>query len=456
MNQKNTDNHGASTPAADETPRLELRVEKLLNGGDGLARHDGQAIFVPLTAPGDLVAARLTKRSKSFAQAQVEEILEPGPGRREAPCPHYGQCGGCNLQHLDIAAQRAAKADIVADCFQRLGHLDVAGILTGPDAVGDDAVGDDLGYRNRIRLYGSPVGPYGLMRRGSHDVVLLESCALMPEQFNRDILPWLRMLPPVEQIVVRMDGAGGWLLSLYGNQARLKVLRRMVKDLGEGEAPAPGCVGLIFNNRPLWGHDYLLHTVGGHKFRVSAQSFFQANFAVTEQAVATARRWVGELAAQGALGGLLGDLFCGVGLFSLNLADLFQRIVAIDSDESACRDAENNVSRDPAARDKTTVFQGDLATVLAAQETAPAELWREALCVIDPPRTGLGDAGLKAVLDLNPRHVIYMSCDPATLARDASRLRDAGYLPARLQVLDMFPQTSHIESLLLLSREEAR
>lgn len=448
MNQKNTDNIGASTPAAEEDSRLELRVEKLLNGGDGLARHEGQAIFVPLTAPGDLVLARLTKQSKSFAQAQAEEILEPGPGRREAPCAYYGQCGGCNLQHLDTAAQREAKAAIVADCFQRLGHLDVSGILSGPDAVGGD-----LGYRNRIRLYASPVGPYGLMRRGSHDVVLLENCALMPEQFNQDILPWLRMLPPMEQIVVRMDGAGGWLLSMFGNQARLKVLRRMVKDLGENEAPAPGCLGLLFNNRPLWGHDYLLHTVGGHKFRVSAQSFFQANFAVTEQAVATARRWVGELAEQGTLGGLMGDLFCGVGLFSLTLADLFQRIVAIDSDESACRDADNNVGRDAAARTKVTVFQGDLATVLAERETAPAEQWQEGLCLIDPPRTGLGDGGLKAVLGLNPRHVLYMSCDPATLARDASRLRDAGYNPARLKVLDMFPQTSHIESLMLLSRD---
>jgi 23S rRNA (uracil1939-C5)-methyltransferase len=443
MNQLNTDNTEGSG-------NLELHIEKLLNGGDGLARHEGQAIFVPLTAPGDRIRARIVKQSKNFAQAQVEEILEPGPRRREAPCPHYGQCGGCNLQHLDAPGQRQAKTDIVVDCFQRLGKLEVAGLITGPDPVGEE-----LGYRNRIRVFGSPTGPYGLMRRASHDVVPIDSCALLPDQFNRDILPWLRMLPPVEQIVVRLDGQGGWLLSAFGPAARLKVFRRMMSDLPAGEAPAPGCLGILFNNRPLWGHDYLVHDIGGHKFRVSAQSFFQANQSVAEEAVATVRGWLGELAAQDRLGNLLGDLFCGVGLFSLTLADLFQKVVAIDSDESACRDAVNNVDRDAAARGKVTVRQGRLGQVLAGPDLPEAELWRQAVCLVDPPRTGLGKDGLKALLELQPRQVVYMSCDPATLARDAARLDEAGYRAEKIKVLDMFPQTAHIETLVLFQRPAA-
>jgi 23S rRNA (uracil1939-C5)-methyltransferase len=403
------------------------------------------AVFVPLTAPGDAVRARVVQKRRGFMQAAVEEIVVPGPDRRDAPCPHYGECGGCDLQHLESPAQREAKAAIVLDCFRRLGRLDVAGILEGPAGVGGD-----LGYRNRIRLFGHPTGPYGLMRRGTHQVVPLETCLLMPEVFNRDILPWLRMLPPVEQITVRLDDQGHWLLSLFGPQNRMKILKRMLAALAPGAAPAPGCTGLLFNNLPVWGHDYLVHRVAGHAFKVSAQSFFQGNHAVTEAAVATVRTWLGDLAAAGRLGPLLGDLFCGVGLFSLTLADLFTRVVAIDSDEGACRDLVNNAERDEAARGKVTVQPGPLAKELAAPDPASPEEWAAACCVVDPPRAGLGKDGAAALLARKPRQILFMSCDPATLARDAGVFAEAGYTPTRLQVLDMFPQTAHIESLLLL------
>ena len=446
MNEINTDNNA---PQQSESASIEVRIEKLLNGGDGLARHEGQAIFVPLTAPGDLARVNIIKRSKNFSQAQVQEIIEPGPHRRQAPCPHYGDCGGCNLQHLDLEGQHQAKADIVLDCFKRLGKMDVSDLLTGPEAVGSE-----LGYRNRIRLFASPTGPYGMMRKGSHNVVPLESCPLLPEIFNRDILPWLRMIPPVEQVIIRLDDNEGWLLSAYGNPARLKVFRKMVATLEEGEAPAPGCLGLIFNNRPVWGHDYLVQNVAGHKFRVSAQSFFQANHAVTEDALATVRTWIGEIADQGQLGSLLGDLFCGVGLFSLGLADLFKKVVAIDSDESACRDAMNNAKRDPEAKGKVTVRQGNMSEALADPKLASAPLWEQSFCLIDPPRTGLGNDGVEAIVKLKPRQLLMMSCDPATLARDAAQLVAAGYKPEKLKVLDMFAQTSHIETLMLLSLQD--
>jgi 23S rRNA (uracil1939-C5)-methyltransferase len=446
MSEKNN-----TKPTADggDLPALELTVEKLLNGGDGLARHEGQAIFVPLTVVGDRVQARITKRHKNFSQAQLEEVLDAGPGRRSAPCPYFGDCGGCNFQHLEDEAQRRAKATIVEDCFTRLARMDVSSWLAGPEPVGGS-----LGYRNRIRVFASPMGPYGLMRKGTHNVVPFDQCPVMAEPFNSEILPWLRMLPPMEQIVVRMDDQGGWLLSCFGSPNRLKVMRKMVGALAEGEAPAPGCRGLLFNNRPIWGHDYLVHQVAGHKFRVSAQSFFQANLAVTESAVATVRAWLAELQDEDRPGGLLADLFCGVGLFSLSLAGMFDQVVAIDSDESACRDAMNNVSRDADARDKVTVLTGDLGAVLRDRDPATAEQWRDGVCVVDPPRTGLGKPGVKTLVERSPRHVVMMSCDPATLARDAAQLVEAGYQPQKMQVLDMFPQTSHIETLMLLSRQD--
>lgn len=434
-----------STPAK----AVEVRIEKILNQGDGLGRLDGQAVFVPLSAPGDLVRASIIKQGRGFVQTTLEEVIEAGPNRQEAPCPYYGDCGGCNLQHLKPEAQRQAKADIVLECFGRLGKLDISSLLQGPEATGGD-----LGYRNRIRVFSNPAGHYGMMRRGSHDVVALEQCPLLPEQFNKDILPWLRMLPPVEQIIIRLDGRGGWLLSLFGHAQRMRIMKKILASVPMDEAPAPGCIGILFNNRPIWGKDFLINEIAGHKFRVSAQSFFQGNLAVTEEAVSLVRGWLQELSDQDKLGTLLGDLFCGVGLFSLTLGDLFEKIIAVDSDPYGCRDAENNVKRSAAMKDKVKVYKGDLAEVLSNEKVTTAGQWENSCCIIDPPRTGLGKDGVKTLLDRKPRHVVYMSCDPATMARDTAALVEAGYEILKLQVLDMFPQTSHIETLILLKKQD--
>ena len=448
MNDKQTDKPSPLPGKPEESGTLEVVIDKLVTGGDGLARHEGQAVFVPLTAPGDRVRVAVKERRKGFVRTTLEEILEPGPGRQDPPCPYYGQCGGCDMQHLDPENQRRAKAAIVADCFQRLGKMDVSGLLTGP------AAGEEFGYRNRIRVFSNAVNHYGLMRRGTHEVVPFDACALMPEQFNRDILPWLRMLPPAEQIVVRMDGRGGWLVSIFGPPQRLKVVRKVLAALPEGEPPAPGCEGLLYNNLPLWGRGHLVHEVAGHKYRVSAKSFFQGNHSETETALKVIRDWITELKDSEQLGPMLGDLFCGVGLFSLALADLFEKVVAVDSDEGGCRDAENNVAHSEAARDKVSVHAGRLDKVLARPDLAPPAIWSSSLCIVDPPRAGLGKDGVKTLLEVQPRHLMYMSCDPATLARDAAAFVAAGYQAKKLQVLDMFPQTSHIETLLLLEKTD--
>jgi 23S rRNA (uracil1939-C5)-methyltransferase len=445
MNDKPTEETKPKAAEPENTEPVELTIEKLVTGGAGLGRIDGQAVFVPMTAPGDVVKATFVERRKGFARATLDEIVTPGPGRREAPCPHFGQCGGCDLQHLEPETQRQAKADIVTDCFQRLGKMDVSEMIEGP------AAGTDLGYRNRIRVFANPANFYGLMRRGTHEVVPLDSCALMPEQFNKDILPWLRFLPPVEQIVVRMDGNGGWLVSAFGPPPRMKIMKKIISALADGEAPAPGCLGVLYNNLPLWGRNYLLHEIKGHKFRVSAKSFFQGNHEQAELAIDTIREWVSEDGERP--GGLLGDLYCGVGLFSLALADLFDQVVAIDSDPGGCRDARTNIQHDPEAKDKVTVHVGRMTDLLGKTELAPAAFWNNGTCVVDPPRAGMGKEVVQALLKSSPRRLVYMSCDPATLARDAAALVEGGYEIKKLKVLDMFPQTAHIESLLLLDRK---
>lgn len=435
----------APSPAA--APEVELRIEKLVTGGDGLARDDQGACFVPRTAPGDLVRAAVVEQRRGYRRAELREILEPGPDRHDAPCPHFAACGGCDLQHLAPAAQLAAKVGIVQECFQRQGRLDVAGLM------GPAVAGAPLGWRGSLRLHAHPTGFYGLHRRGSHEVVPLEACPVMAEPFAGTILPWLRFLPPVDQVVVRLDGRGGWLASLFGSPARQKLLKRIVGALEPGAAPAPGLKGLLFNNRPVWGRDYLVHRVAGHSYRVGAAAFFQGNQEMAEAAVAIVRGWLDELAPAGARLPLLLDLYGGVGLFTLALADRFERALLVELDAGACRDAENNIARDDDARGRATVLGGDLATVLGPGGSADDHAWDGAVAVVDPPRAGLGREGVAAVLARRPRHLFYLSCDPATQARDAAAFVATGYLPRQLRVLDMFPQSAHVESLLWLAAD---
>jgi len=447
---------------------FETAIEKIVTGGAGLGRYEGRAAFVPLTAPGDKVRARVLRSKKGFVEAELVEIVTPGPDRYEAECPHFGTCGGCDLQHLTGHAERQVKADIVAECFLRLGKMDVTGILTGPESAGPET-----GYRNKIRLFASPIGHYGLMRRGSHEVVPLETCLLMPKVFRAEILPWLRQLPPMERIVLRFDGRGSWLISLFGRTNRIRIMKQILNNLPEGEPPLAGCHGLLFNNLPLWGRDYLVMHVAGKKYRVGSQSFFQANLAETEACVQTTRSW---LTTGREPGGLLVDLYCGVGLFALALADHFDRVIAIDADPHAVADARNNVARDANAREKVTVHEDRVPLYLAkfiarskisaattaetktrpeAEEESSATLaaqWRDSCCIIDPPRAGLESRAAAALVKLSPHDILYLSCDPATLARDAALLTKAGYEAKRLQVFDFFPKTAHLESLLYLVR----
>jgi 23S rRNA (uracil1939-C5)-methyltransferase len=444
---------------------FETTIEKLITGGAGLGRCEGMAAFIPLTAPGDQVRARITRRKRGFIEAELSEVLIPGPGRVAAPaCPHFGACGGCDLQHLDGAAQRAAKAEIVVDCFRRQGKIDVTGLLETPASAGPE-----LGYRDRIRLSTDHTGRHGLLRRGSQEVMPIDTCPQMPALFNETILPWLRTMPPVQHVLVRLDGAGGCLVSMFGLPNRLRLLRAILKRLPEGEAPLPGCTGILFNNLPAWGRDYLLVRLAGRTYRVGANSFFQSNPTETEAVVATARAWLDEARPAG---GLLADVYCGVGLFGLALADRFDHVLMVEAEGGAVRDARINAVHAKGLEATLEVHEAAAATALTgwagaaetgAEDAAAAEAqattvnptredWAGACVFVDPPRAGVGEAVTAALERLAPRDILYLSCDPATLARDVAALAKGGYALRRLRLFDMFPQTSHVEVLAYLTR----
>jgi len=446
---------GTTDPGPQPGDIIEIAIDKLVTGGAGLGRtSEGLAAFVPGTIPGERVRARVTHRKKGFAQTELTEILEASPDRIEPPLGDVGALSGCDLQHMSDEAQRRAKADIVRDCFERLGKLEIGDKLTGPEPVGPP-----LGYRNKLRLWRSPTGQYGVRRKGSHDILEVTTHGLMPDLFNEQVMPFLLTMPPVDEAVTRLDGQGGFLMSLFGPPNRLRTLKAILKALPDGEPPHPACVGILYNNRPAWGRDHLLAKTAGHTYRVQAGSFFQVNYAEAEGAVGLACSWLDEAGVtRDARGGTLADLYCGVGLFALALGDRFERVIGVENDERAVRDALNNLRR---ADREAEIVKADTTKVLSRWREGPwrdgdrrfeAPDWPNATVMLDPPRTGLGDVSAGHLADLSPARVIYMSCDPATLALDCGKLCGNGYDLKRARVIDMFPQTGHIECLAELVR----
>jgi 23S rRNA (uracil1939-C5)-methyltransferase len=377
---------------------VELRIESLAAGGDGVARlPDGRVVFVPYSAPGDRVRARVVESRARFARARVEALLEPGPARVEPACPAFGACGGCAWQHVGYAAQLEAKRAILVEALRRIGGLEaeVAPVLSSPSAYGYRG-------RTRVRIEG---GRVGYLRRHSHALCAVERCPVLVPALERR-LGELVADPPTEQ--------GEWELAV-----------------GSG---GPRAAPLASRDAPV-----TLLEVGGERLRISHGVFAQSNALLLEELAAR----VAEAAGRG---GLAVELFAGAGLFTLGLARRFERVIAVEGDPAAARDLRANLAQAGPARVEIAVER--------VERTLPrlAGLRPRAL-VLDPPRTGLPRGSAADLAKLEPERVVYLSCDPATLARDLAELHPRGYALRRVQPIDLFPQTPHVEALALLERE---
>ncbi|MFH1681933.1 MAG: TRAM domain-containing protein, partial [Candidatus Eisenbacteria bacterium] len=314
---------------------IEIGVEKLVTGGAGMGRREGEVVFVHGALPGERVRARIVRRAKGFAEAALLEILERSPDREEPPEASPGALAGADLCYMKLVAQRAAKREIVRDCFARIGRIDLDGRLDSAEPAGPA-----WGYRNKIRLHLGAGGRYGMHRRGTREVVPLDRCLLMPDLFNEEVLPFLLDLPRAEEALVRLDGRGGFLIDLRGAEGSpASFASRVVARFGE--IPVPGaCTGVLVDGRAVWGESRLEIPAAGRLFRVLAHSFFQVNLAETENLVARLASWIeGEGAASRTRAPLLLDLYGGVGLFAAALGDRFERVVTVESDRGAARDA---------------------------------------------------------------------------------------------------------------------
>jgi 23S rRNA (uracil1939-C5)-methyltransferase len=382
---------------------LTLRVGDIVAGGAALARlEDGRVVFVSYAAPGELVRAKVERIHADYIEAVTEEVLEASPDRVEPPCPIFGECGGCQLQHMAHPAQLAAKEAIVREQLRRIGHLD--------DAVVRPIVGatNPWAYRNHVRFStGRKFGDVGFISRRGRGLLKVECCPISD--------PW------VNDVLPRLQGHGAGL-------HQVQVRHSAVTGSSLINPKVPGAD--VESGQP-WYEEAL----AGHRFRVSASAFFQVNHAQAEQMA----RLVAE--ALPGRGRLLVDAFAGVGTFAKVFSERFDRVIAIEESHSAAKDAVVNLSATP----NVELRIGKVEDVLPLLESTPDAI------VLDPPRPGCAPPVLEAIATFRPTVVVYVSCNPATLARDLRVLVDAGYSLDSVTPLDMFPQTGHIECVSRLS-----
>jgi 23S rRNA (uracil1939-C5)-methyltransferase len=447
---------------------LTVDVVDLAFGGEGVARAGGYVIFVPGGVPGDRLDVRITQVRPRFARASIERIETPSRFRTEPPCPYFGRCGGCRLQHVSYEAQLEFKGRQVAECLARLGGLDPAGgvalapIIPAPEIYG---------YRNKMEFtFGEVEGQavVGLHEAERYDVILdIERCLLQSEVMNRVLAEVRAFVREHGVAVYRQESEDGLLRFLMLRQGRATgetmvnlvtaspdvPLARALADRLRLRCPEVSSVVLNVNPKkaavavgveehPIAGNEVIRERLAGVEFSISANSFFQTN---TRQA----DRLFGIVAAFAGLTGreVVFDLYSGTGAISLLLARQARIVYGIELVPAAIEDATRNARANGITN--CTFLPGEVRHVLPelVRQGVRAEV-----VVADPPRAGFHPKALAAVVGLAPRRVVYVSCNPATLARDLGILVAGGYRVLAVQPLDMFPHTPHIEVVARLER----
>ena len=407
---------------------FELELTSIAHGGAALGRHEGRVIFVPYALPGETVRVEITEDKGRYAFARPVQVLAPAPDRVEPPCPYFGPagCGGCQWQHVDYTAQLRLKAGIVADQLSRIGGIaDPVVRPTLPDRSG-------WAYRNHAQFHPAPGEGLGFQGALAGPVIPIDECLILHPLLS-DLYAMLDLdLPDLLRLSLRAGTESGDLMLVF----------EMADDLPPAlEIDLPvSCVLLLSDGQHanLIGNNHITDTVADHTFRISAPSFFQVN---TSQAAQLVRLVTGYLDLRG--GETVLDAYCGVGLFAAHLAGHAGLVVGVEVAPAAVADLLENT----AGMDNVEIVEGPVEAVLPDLDV-PLDA-----AVVDPPRAGVDRFALDALVARHPGRIVYVSCDPATLARDAKRLARAGYSLVEVQPVDMFPQTYHVESVALFVPE---
>ena len=408
----------------------ELTLDSFAYGGDCFGRlEDGRACFVPYGLPGERVRIRLTEQKRGYARGELLEVLTPAPQRIEPRCPHYfrpaageaapAACGGCHYQHLPYEAQLQAKTDILRYQLQRIGKLSDPPVMP---AIPSPSLWN---YRNHIQFHLTESGALGFSAPRSDEIVPVETCHL-PEPPLTELLPQLdfEAVPGLERVALRLGADGDILIALESSDPQPLSLAVDFPVSVVYRGPGGSLV--------LAGDDHLVIEVLGRPFRVSAGAFFQVNTPMAAQMVTHLLENLDLRKTDTVV-----DAYCGVGLFSAFLAPRAGRLIGIETSPEACEDFVVNLDE----FDNVELYEAPV------EKTLPALGVAADLLVADPPRAGLGRRTLSGIASLKPREIAYISCDPATLGRDARYLTEMGYRLRQITPFDLFPQTYHIESI---------
>jgi tRNA/tmRNA/rRNA uracil-C5-methylase (TrmA/RlmC/RlmD family) len=383
---------------------LELTIEKIVPRGFGMGFAEGLTVMVPLAAVGDVLRSRIREVKKRLAFAEIVAILRPGPDRIQAPCPYFGVCGGCNFQHLKYQAQLAAKVAIVRDCLTRIGKIDYQPEIK---IIGSPL---ELEYRSRVRWHLEPATQaLGYMRRDSNEIVDIEVCPILT--------------PKLQSTLSELRSAVDW-----NDVPRVgQDIEAVAGDRDQVSVHAQGTAAEAVE---------VTAALAGEEYSYTAQTFFQANQAIVPQLVQAA---IGDATGSTAL-----DLYSGVGLFTLPLGRRFARVVSVEGNARSVELAKRNLAN--AALTNVEVHAMGVARSLASVDVSGLDL-----VLLDPPRSGPEDGVISSIAAMRPKHVAYVSCEPAILARDLRQLVAAGFTIDSITALDLFPQTHHVETVVHLS-----
>ncbi len=433
--------------------RLAVKIERLVFQGDGLGRlPDGRVIFVPYTAPGEEAEVEIAEVREDFLRANLVRVLAPASARAAPACRYFGNCGGCQWQHLLYPAQLACKQEIVQELLARVGKL------PGTAVAAPIAPAGPWEYRGRAQFKVFAAGRLhiGFHQRETHRVVDIDRCPLLDGRLNgvlaalrgmRDpALSWL--FPRLREVWAACGtGTGEVIVALFARARDRAAIRLLFQRI---RAEVPNLQGVVLldgdpRQHPRCvdrhGHGAILEQVGAHRFRVDATAFFQ----VSGLAAEALTRLVMEGAHLTGTERVL-DLYCGVGTFTVPLARLAREVVGVESHAAAAADAVHNLRASDAAPARIVQAQAEQALPALARE-GPWDV-----LVLDPPRQGASRRVLEAVTGMAIPRVVYVSCDPSTLARDLGILVRSGYRCLRLQPVDLFPQTFHLEAVAVLER----
>ena len=437
--------------------RRTVYIEDLTHDGNGVAKVDGYPLFIQGALPQETAEIHVLKTLKNFGFAKIVEIIEPSPDRVKAPCIYFGKCGGCQLQHLSYEGQLKWKENMVKNVMKRIGKIDAPVLPV-------KGMQDPWNYRNKSQIPFSmtETGPIaGFYKSKTHEIVDMERCLIQVGEADAIMANLKKELSEIgiqpyneeshqgmlRHVVVRKGRATGEVMVVLvtnkhkfpQKEAAIEVIRKLVPNVTSiVQNINIEKTNVIMGNETytLWGKDTIEDTIGGVRFEISARSFYQVNPVQTEVLYKQALDYAQLKGDETVI-----DAYCGIGTISLFLAEKAKQVMGVEIVEQAIEDAKRNAELNGY---KNTYFEAG-----PAEEVIPrwyADGKEADVLVVDPPRKGCDEALLQTIIEHKPNRVVYVSCNPATLARDLRILEDGGYKTVEIQPVDMFPQSTHCEA----------